>query len=104
MISETRAAAKQERHPKRHQQAENRLRGLFEDLVMDRGETGIVSFCHHAGIPLTWSGEAVSRAWWAAFLGNYVTPDGRLDETRVAFDLSTWKPIVARVRELQQHG
>lgn len=77
--------------------AEERLAGLFEDLVMGDGDAGIVSFCRHAGIDLR---DVPAAQWWPAFRGFYVSR-GAVDENRVAADLATWPPIASRVIELQ---
>lgn len=78
------------------------LRTIFDDLVMDRTETGIVSFCAHAGIPLS---QTVGDAWWPAFSAHY--RDGAAMDA-LCTDLATWGPIASRVVEIQlearRHG
>src|SRR5215203_173963 len=85
-----------------HRAAEDRLRGLFEDLVADPAEQGIIGFCHHAGIPLAVPADATKAGalWWAAFQGHYVTASGSIDEARVAADLAP--PIAARIADLRR--
>lgn len=78
------------------------LRIIFEDLVMDRGETGILSFCAHAGIPIA---RLAGDAWWPAFSAHY--RDGAAMD-QLCTDLATWGPIASRVMEIrleaQRHG
>lgn len=72
------------------------LRSIFEDLVMDRGVTGIVSFCSHAGISLPQ--HNAGETWWPTFSAHY--RDGAaLDQ--LCTDLATWGPIASRVMEIQ---
>ena len=87
-----------------NRQAEERLRGLFNELLGEPGEDGIIGFCRHAGIHLTTSGDVqtIEPAWWSAFLGHYVTSAGVIDHAQVAADLATWGPIVSRVAELRR--
>lgn len=80
-----------------------KLHGIFTELVMDREETGILSFCRHAGIVLPSDGDA----WWPTFQAHY--RDGEaIDHGRVCRDLATWGPIASRVVEIQlearRHG
>jgi hypothetical protein len=82
--------------------AEDRLRGFFEDLVLDPAEIGILSFCKHAGLNVL---ALPPNQWWPAFKAHY-TARGMVDENKVATDLATWGPIASRVVELQlaKHG
>lgn len=77
--------------------AENRLLGLFEDLLMDKGATNLVSFLDHIGLKLL---HRPTDQWWPAFLAHYLVK-GRVDEDRVARDMATWGPIASRVMELR---
>lgn len=78
------------------------LSEIFADLVLDRGETGILSFCAHAGIKLP---PTDAGAWWLTFAGHY--SDGA-EMDRLCTDLATWGPIASRVVEIQleaqRHG
>jgi hypothetical protein len=88
--------------PKAEPDAALRLRTIFEDLVMDRGETGILSFCAHVGIPIA---RMEGDAWWPAFSARY--RDGAAMD-QLCTDLATWGPIASRVMEIQlearRHG
>ncbi|UZF92183.1 hypothetical protein [Bosea sp. NBC_00550] len=82
---------------------EDLLCGLFVDLLMDRSQDGLLSFCAHAGITLPKDGNA----WVPAFLAHYQR--GKDVEFGHALnDFTTWAPIAGRVRELQaeqrRHG
>jgi hypothetical protein len=77
--------------------AETRLLGLFEDLMRDPPEIGVLSFSKHAGLDLL---ALPPAEWWSAFRAHY-TADGAVDENRIGGDLATWGPIAARVVELQ---
>lgn len=78
------------------------LRTIFDDLVLDRAETGILSFCAHARIPLA---RLDGDAWWPAFSAHY--RDGAAMDA-LCTDLATWGPIASRVVEIQleakRHG
>jgi hypothetical protein len=80
------------------------LRGLFDDLVADPAEQGIIGFCHHVGIPLALPADVTKAGalWWAAFQGHYVTTSGFIDEARVAADLAAFPPIAARIAYLRR--
>jgi hypothetical protein len=73
-----------------------RLRGLFEDLMRDPAEIGVLSFCKHVVNLLALPAEQR----WPAFKAHY-TARGEVDENKVATDLATWGPIASRVVELQ---
>ena len=87
-----------------HRVAEDRLRGLFDDLLADPAEQGIIGFCRHVAIPLAVPADATKAGalWWAAFQGHYVTAAGAMDEARVAADLATFPPIAARIAYLRR--
>jgi len=76
--------------------ADARLRGLFEDLMRDPAEIGVLSFCKHAQLDLL---ALPAEQWWPAFRAHY-TARGVVDENKVATDLVTWGPIASRVVEL----
>ena len=78
--------------------AEDRLLGLFEDLISDGEDTGIIAFCRHIGMHLTT--DDMGRSWWPRFLAHYTGIKG-VDEHRVASDLATFPPIVRRLAELR---
>ena len=79
-------------------EAERGLAVLFEDLVMDPEDCGLLDFCRHAGIELPMRDGDL---WWPTFVAHYVDSKG-FDVERVAHDLATWGPIAARVRWLKQ--
>ncbi|GGH12637.1 hypothetical protein GCM10007036_10650 [Alsobacter metallidurans] len=79
--------------------AEDRLRGLFDELAAGNDARDLVSFCQHARIPFATTAEAV----WPTFLAHYQRRDG-VSETQVAQDLATWGPIASRVIELIQES
>lgn len=76
--------------------AEARLASLFMDLL--EGGATVLSFCGHAGIPITMTLNA--EGWWPTFRAHYAKR-GVVDEARVATDLATWPPIASRVMELR---
>jgi hypothetical protein len=78
--------------------AEDRLLGLFEDLISDGDDAGIIAFCRHIGMNLT--ADDLGRSWWPRFLAHYTGING-VDEHRVANDLATFPPIVRRLAELR---
>ena len=90
---------RQKTRPEPRTEAEAMLRGLFDDLAMDRGKgTGLVAFCEHAGIDLL---RRPAPQWWPAFQAHYLGEDGAIDAGRVSRDLATWGPIASRVMELR---
>ena len=80
------------------------MRGLFDDLVADPAERGIIGFCQHAGIHLAVPADVTKAgaSWWGAFQGHYVTASGSIDEARVAADLAAFPPIAARIAHLRR--
>jgi hypothetical protein len=78
--------------------AEDRLLGLFDDLISEEGDRGIIGFCKHIGMHLTTDDMGLS--WWPRFLAHYTGINGVIED-RVANDLATFPPIVQRVAELR---
>jgi hypothetical protein len=78
--------------------AEDRLLGLFQDLIAEPGETGIIGFAEHIGMRLSTNDSG--RSWWPMFLARY-TAGRRIDEEHVARDLATFPPIARRIAELK---
>jgi hypothetical protein len=72
---------------------------LFEDLVADPSETGIIAFAKHIGMHLPIGDEG--RSWWPLFLARY-TVGRSIDEERFAHDMATFPPIARRVAELKR--
>jgi hypothetical protein len=78
--------------------AEDRLRGLFDDLVHDAGDQGIIGYAAHIGLHLSTDDEG--KSWWPSFRAHYTT-DRKVDEARVANDLASFPPIAKRVFEIR---
>jgi hypothetical protein len=78
--------------------AEDRLRGLFDDLVHDAGDQGVIGFAKHIGLNLSAYDQGAS--WWPSFLAHYTT-GRKVDEERVANDLASFPPVVKRVAEIR---
>jgi hypothetical protein len=78
--------------------AKDRLLGLFEGLIEEPGDDGIIGFAKHIGIQLSTYDKGDS--WWPIFLAHYTTGK-ELDEARVGRDLESFPPIARRVAELK---
>lgn len=72
------------------------LRDAFDDLVLDRSETGLIPFCNHAGINVPASADLM----WPSFMGHY-RQRRKIDIDRFCRDLASFPPIVARVAEIR---
>ena len=72
------------------------LHGLFVELMMDKGETGIMPFCNHVGLKMPREPDG----WWPAFYGHYQNGK-KADAERAYRDLATFPPIASRIVELQ---
>lgn len=79
--------------------AQSRLRECFDDLVMMGDGADFIPFCRHAQIAL----PAAPDEAWPAFLANYLSGN-RVAEDALAYDLATFPPIAARVRELRKEA
>ncbi|MGA2999318.1 hypothetical protein [Bradyrhizobium sp.] len=93
-------SAKIRRKPKAlmsKQEAEDSLRGTFEDLVID-GD--LLSFTDHAGINIP-HGVDPDHVW-SIFRSHYAKGKAGVDIGKFAADFATWGPIAARVIEIKQ--
>ncbi len=84
--------------PKPRYPEHDAVRRMFQELVTDESETGIVPFCQHAGIVMPQAAEK----WWPTFLVHYTGEDGAPDHSRMCNDLATFPPVLRRVQEIQR--
>lgn len=87
------------------QEQKNLVLAVYGDLLENDDLDGFIDFSKHAGLDFSALSQCPKcrdsqlEAW---ILGHYRISKGRYDVDRVANDLATYPPIVARIEELKR--